>query len=61
MERVEMRCEELVLQEQCVLRCFGHIERLEDRMVKRIVGSDVIGVRLRGRSQRGGRYDMSFE
>ena len=38
--------------EQCVLRWFGHMERMkEDRLVKRIVRSDVRGVRLRERSQ----------
>ena len=55
------RCEgDLVLRElggraeQCVLRWFGHMERMEeDRLVKRIVGSDVRGVRLRGRPRTG--------
>ena len=36
--------------EQCVLRWCGHMERMEEeRLVKRIVESDVRGVRLRGR------------
>ena len=36
--------------EKCVLRWFGHIERMEEeQLVKRIVGSDVRDVWLRGR------------
>lgn len=35
--------------EQCVLRWLGQVER----MVKRIVGWDEIGLRLRGRPRRG--------
>ncbi|KAK3869735.1 hypothetical protein Pcinc_024963 [Petrolisthes cinctipes] len=38
---------------QSVLRWFGHVERMEEnRMVKRIGGSDLGGVRRRGRPQR---------
>ena len=40
--------------EQSVLKWFGHVERMdENRLVKRIVESDVRGVRLRGRPQLG--------
>ncbi len=36
--------------EQGVLRCFGHVERMEEeRLVKKITRSDVRGVRPRGR------------
>ena len=53
-----MRCKgELVLREnwlveQSVLRWFGHMQRMEEnQLVKRIIGFDARGVRLRGRQQ----------
>ena len=51
-EEVQTRCCERVdwLSRACVLRWFGHMERMEDDcLVTRIVGSDVRGVRLRGK------------
>ena len=40
--------------EENVLRWFGHMKRMKkDQLVKRIVGSDMRGVRLRGRPQTG--------
>ena len=40
--------------EKSVLRWFGHMERMEeDRFLKRILGSGVSGVRLRGRPRVG--------
>ena len=40
--------------DQSVLRWFGHVERMEeDRLVKRVYQSDVMGVRRRGRPRRG--------
>ena len=35
--------------ELSVLMCFVHMEIMEDRLVKRIIGFDERGVRLRGR------------
>ena len=36
--------------QQCVMRWFGHVERMkEDQLVKKIMGSDIRSVRLRGR------------
>ena len=40
--------------ENCVLRWFGHLERMDgERMAKRIYGSGVVGGRGRGRPKRG--------
>ena len=48
--------------EQCVLRWFGHMERMEEnQLVKRIIGSDVRGVRLRKLTNRMNRHcEKSF-
>ena len=38
---------------QGVLRWFGHVERMADeRLVKRVYGSDIRGVRCRGRPRK---------
>ena len=39
--------------EQSVLKWFGHIQRMEDQSMKRIVRSDVRDMRSRERSQMG--------
>ena len=45
--------------EQRVLRWFEHMKRIEnDRLVERITGSDVRGVKLRGRPQMGWMDDV---
>ncbi len=39
-----------IIAEQRVLRCFGHVERMEEEhLVKKITRSDMRGVRPRGR------------
>ena len=57
-EEIRRRCSKEVSVcekvDQSVLRWFGHVERMEEeRLVKRVYQSDVMGVRRRGRPRRG--------